>query len=337
MKKSRSERITGPKPEIPATFMEALRQAFQRPPGPGLSCPDPEMVIGCALEELNTTEQQQIQTHLLTCRDCLELFLDIRLALTEAESLPKERLMLNPKEVSLISQWIATIGQKIRRIWQPLINPRKLIPALATVSLVALVFLLGREEKSHVLPPPQPALEQEAAPTTPPHALSPPKSAPIQAFPTQPPSRGLPTTKKKVDTPTPVPEKSTTAFPDTMTESGIIHLELSQTSDPTGGFRLSFSADQDTFAYLLSHEDSGKIQVLFSGNLEGGKKFVYPQKDQGVKPGSNIDRATIYLIASKKPLVELDKIIPSLEATGGQQIQSLFPGATIRSLTVKFR
>ncbi len=90
MKKSKTKRSGGSEPEIPAAVMERLRQAFQESASPELSCPEPEQVIGCALEELEAAEQQKVQAHLLTCRDCLELFLDVRLARADAESPERE-------------------------------------------------------------------------------------------------------------------------------------------------------------------------------------------------------------------------------------------------------
>ena len=86
MKKSKNQSSGGSEPDIPAAVLERLRQAFQKSASPELSCPEPEQVIGCALEELEAAAAQKVQAHLLTCRDCLDLFLDVRLARAEAES-----------------------------------------------------------------------------------------------------------------------------------------------------------------------------------------------------------------------------------------------------------
>ena len=151
-------------------------------------------MIGCALEELEAAEQQKVQAHLLTCRDCLELFLDVRLARAEAES-PADAG--HPWKHSQKAGWLATFGRKVRETLQALVKPRKLIPALAAVSLVVLVVILGREERSRVLPPPHLALERQAAPTTAPSAAPPPEPTAAQPSPALP-GRGLLASKQEI-------------------------------------------------------------------------------------------------------------------------------------------
>ncbi len=327
MKKSKSKRSGGAEPEIPAAVMARLRQAFQEPGSPELSCPEPEQVIGCALEELAAAEQQQVQAHLLTCRDCLELFLDVRLARAEAEGLTETPLKAPQKD-----GWLATFGSKVRETLQSLIKPRRLIPAVAAVSLVVLVAILGREERFQVPPPPHLALERQAAPTTAPSAASPQEPTPAQPSPALP-GRGLLAAKRKFDTAAPVLEKSTTAT-GALSESGPMRLDFAEVPAPAGGARLSYGTDRDAFAYLLRQDRSGTINLLFSGKLEGGKPYHYPAKDLLLQSDPATGQVTIYLVATEKPVGDLAMKIQELEHHGINQIQNLFPGATIRSLTV---
>jgi len=87
--------------------------------------PGTELVIGCALEELEPAEQQQIRTHLLTCRDCLELFLDC------ASGPGRSRLpgwrgteRLTPRRL------LDTFGRRAQETLQALGKPRRLIPGV---------------------------------------------------------------------------------------------------------------------------------------------------------------------------------------------------------------
>ena len=121
-------------------------------------------MIGAALQELAAAEQQQIQDHLLTCRDCLELYLDVRSAQAEAEPAAVGKVNGTVDEKPL-QAWLAVWGRKVRETLRVMGKPRRLVPALAAVSLVVLVVILGREEKSRVLPPPNLAMEKQAAPT----------------------------------------------------------------------------------------------------------------------------------------------------------------------------
>jgi hypothetical protein len=328
MKKSKITKIGSSNPEIPAAVMEKLGQAFQAPAGVKLPCPEPEQVIGCALEELEAAELQKVQAHLLTCRNCLELFLDVRLSRAEAEG-----LMGTSLEVPQKTGWLATFGSKVRETLQALIKPRRLIPAVAAVSLLVLVVILGREEKSRVLLPTHLAMERSSGPTAAPSAPPPQESAeakPSQAFP----GRGLLASKRKFDTAAPVQEKST-ASNGTLSEPGSIRLDLTEVPAPAGGARLSYRAERDVFAYLLRQDRSGNITLLFSGRLEGGKTYFYPGKEQQPKLDLATAQATVYLIAAKKPVADLKTKIQELERARLQPTQSLFPGATIRSLMVK--
>ena len=152
----------------PATGAEAAkwRQAFQEPANAGPGCPEPEQVIGAALQELAAAEHRQIQDHLLTCRDCLELYLDVRSAQAEAEPAAVGKVNGTVAEKPL-QTWLAVWGRKVRETLRAMGRRRRLVPALAAVSLVVMVFILGREEKTRVLPPPDLAMEKQAAPSVP--------------------------------------------------------------------------------------------------------------------------------------------------------------------------
>jgi hypothetical protein len=306
--------------------MERLRQAFQKPTSSDHSCPNPELVIGCALGELGTVEQQQVQAHLQSCRDCLDLFLDVRLARAEAETPADEGL---EGETPHKAGWLEVLGRKVRETLPALLKPRKLIPALATVSLVALVFILGREERSKVLPPTRLASKYEAAPTPAPSAA--PPRAPEGIKP-PPAVLGLSTAKKKADSAAPALEKSIPIG--AVSESRPFRLDLTEAPTPGGG-DLSYRADRDVFAYLLRQDSSGRISLLFSGKLEGGKTYSYPIKDHLLQSDATAVQTTILLVASEKPVSDLETKLQTLERRSTKQVHDIFPGAVIRSLTVK--
>jgi hypothetical protein len=327
MKKSKNQSSGGSEPDIPAAVLERLRQAFQKSASPELSCPEPEQVIGCALEELEAAAAQKVQAHLLTCRDCLDLFLDVRLARAEAES--PAALTGAPQKAG----WLATIGSKVRETLQVLVKPRKLIPALAAVSLVVLVFMLGREDRPGVLPPADLALDRQAAPSTAPSAAPPQEPSAAPPSPALP-GRGLLASKRKSETAAPALEKSV-AGTGALSASRPGRVDFAEVPAPGGGTRLSYRSDRDAFAYLLRQDSSGKINLLFSGKLEGGKNYFYPDQGHLPKPDAAItDQTKVYLVASEKPLRDLETNMPDLEHHDIKQIQSLFPGATIRSLAV---
>jgi hypothetical protein len=333
MKKSTKGKFGGAEPEIPEAIMQKLQQRYQAPADPELICPEPEQVVAYALNELEAREHEKLQAHLLGCRDCLELFLDVQLAQAEAEIPADEQLYEMPLDAPQKGWWHLAFGRKVRETLQALVKPRKLIPALAAVSLVVLVVILGRETKPPGLTPPYLAMERHSAPTTVPSA------APPQELAEAKPSQALPGQRLRADT-----QKSEREAPSSrklaaagrfLPGSQSIQVELEARQALDDGPRLSYKVDRDAFALLLRHDGSGKVRLLFSGNLAGGQTYHYPEQDQRLKVDSDTARATLYLIASEKPLVDPDKKVEELEQQGIQHIHSLFPGSTIRSLAIK--
>ncbi len=299
-----------------------MRQAFQKPAIPGLACPEPEQVISSALQELAAPQQQQVQDHLLNCRDCLELYLDVCSARAEAEGTiaPEKK----PK-----AAWLAVLGHKVRETLQSLGKPKRLVPALAAVSLVILVVILGHEERSKMLPPPQLAEPRLVAPTTPPSAG--PSQEPAAAKPLPAPSGpGLLAAKPQAERAASLKKKSFSAAGALAEPIGLDFSEV-----PVDGARLSYRTNRDAYAYLLRQDQNGKISLLYSGGLEAGKNYYYPAQEHLLKSDPNTTKATFFLVASPSPVTDLEIRLKELEHLGKDQMQILFPQATIRSLSVR--
>ena len=94
------------------------RQAFQKPAIPDLACPEPELVISSALQELAEPKQQQVQDHLLSCRDCLELYLDVLSTQAEADSGEDRKFDGILDEEPAWAAWLAVLGHKVWEILQ---------------------------------------------------------------------------------------------------------------------------------------------------------------------------------------------------------------------------
>ena len=324
MKKTKSKSPVGTGSELPR-----LRQAFQKPAMPGLACPEPEQVISSALQELAAPKQQEVQNHLLNCRDCLELYLDVRLARAEADSSADWKFDGQVLEEKPRTDWLAVLGHKVRETLRLLGKPKRLVPALAAVSLVVLVVIWGREERSKMLPPPQFAEPRPVAPTTPPSAAPSQEPAASKPLPA-PPSYGLLAARPQAETAASFKRKST---PATGALSEPIRLDFSEV--PANGARLSYRANRDAYAYLLRQDQNGKINLLYSGGLEAGKTYYYPVQDHLLKSDAATTKATVFLVASPSPVTDLEIRLKELERLGKDQMKILFPRATIRSLSVR--
>jgi hypothetical protein len=328
MKKSKEKNPLKPSAEMPAKVMAGLRQAFQKQPVPDSACPEPEQVISSALEELASAEQQEVQKHLLTCRSCLDLYLDVRLAASEAASPAGEGLEeVFPEELIKVS-WLAAFSRKVREVLQALGRPRRLIPAVAAVSLTVFLIVLGSREFYRVAPPRQLTLERQepppeirhAAPSQEPAAVKPPPALPAPEVLASRPLAGKTAGYR---------EKARRAG---KALSGPIQVHLAEI--PADGGRIIFSADQKAFAYLLRQDRTGKIDLLYSGSLAAGKDYSYPGKNQPRQADTGAAGASIFLVASPTPIADVATRIKELERLGPDQMPLLFPEATIRSLSI---
>ena len=316
MKKSNKSR--GAEPELPAAVLEKARRAYRQPAPPDLPCPDPEQVISYALGELEAPARQRVHTHLLTCRNCLELCLDVRLARVDAE-IPAGRPGAG---------WLARVSRKAQELFQALSQPRRLIPALAAVGLVLLVVMVERQQRSPLLPPPaQVALERQAAPASPPGAGA-TREPEVFGLSAKLAENGPAAGKRKMKSAAPALERPSATLPAPPEPLG---LELS--ARPGGGARLAYRSHRQVFAYLLQQDPSGKISLLQAGQLEAGKTYFYPAQDGGLP--ADAAGSTVFLVAGSGPAADLKDRLEALERQGTGQIQNLFPKAEIRSVPVR--
>ena len=327
MKKSKGKNHSKPPAEIPAKFMAGLRQAFQKPTSPDSACPEPEQVISSALAELAGAEQQEVQNHLLTCRSCLDLYLDVRLAHSEAASPAGEGLKDVSSEGTKVS-WLTVFSRKVREALQALSRPHRLIPAVAALSLTVFLIVLGSREIYRLAPPRQLSLERQESPAKVQGAAPPQEPAAVKTHPALPApeilaARPLANKTAGFREKNRVPGKAL---------SGPIQVHLAEI--PTDGGRISFSADQNAFAYLLRQDRTGKINLLYSGSLEAHKNYSYPVKNHLLQADTGAAGATIFLVASPSPIADLAARIKELERLGPDQMRLLFPKATIRSLSI---
>jgi len=329
MKKSKNSNRSATKSAIQAKVMAALQKAFKKPPEADLSCPEPEQVISCALEESTAASQQQVKDHLLTCRNCLELYLDVRLAQSESQSPAGDELEEISPEGPSKAGWLAVLGHKARESFEALGRPKRLFPALAAVSLIILVIILGHEEKSQVLPPRQLARQREVPPSAPPSAA--PSQVPTAAKPLPPNSvPGHLAARLQAET---KDSSKTKSFSATGALREPIYLEFAVV--PNNGFRLSYRASQNAYAYLLRQDQNGNISLLHSSGIEGGKIYYYPAQNHLPESDAATPAATVFLIAAPTPVTDLKVRLKELQRLGKDQMQILFPDATIRSLSVQ--
>ena len=81
-------------PEIPEELMASLCKTFQEAgASKPLDCPESDKAIDYALHELDPKENRQFREHILSCRYCLDMVLDVRSA--DAEGISREGEILD--------------------------------------------------------------------------------------------------------------------------------------------------------------------------------------------------------------------------------------------------
>lgn len=77
--------------------LEGLKKAFMSDKtSTNDECPRADMVSAYAFGELNTEEGLKVREHIQTCRQCLELYMDIRLAEEETKKFQNEKVEVLP-------------------------------------------------------------------------------------------------------------------------------------------------------------------------------------------------------------------------------------------------
>ena len=125
--------------DIPAEVMAKLHAAYQASGARSTQgCPDPETVIGYALEELIPEKRGQVYAHLSECKDCLDLVLDLRSAWAETQAGEYKVRESAPIRVQPQS-WLAGLVERMSGLL-PRIGP---LPRLIPVAVALLVLAVG--------------------------------------------------------------------------------------------------------------------------------------------------------------------------------------------------
>ena len=96
-------------------FIENLQQVWHTTKGTRAElCPDEELVISYAFNELDAKKTQLIHKHILKCRHCLELALDVREAYAEAQKQKETVILPVIKDLKKKQTLVKEYGGKIQ-------------------------------------------------------------------------------------------------------------------------------------------------------------------------------------------------------------------------------
>jgi hypothetical protein len=127
--------------------MESLKSTFRATRTETTEeCPKVDLTIAYALGDPDLDEKSEIKEHIRTCRYCLDMFLDVRAAKSESQSLEGKKVDILPGLQGALEPDTppSSIWAKIRNIFSggTLLSPKP-IAVFATACLVLFVLIYG--------------------------------------------------------------------------------------------------------------------------------------------------------------------------------------------------
>ena len=111
-----------------------------------------------------------------------------------------------------------------------------------------------------------------------------------------------------------------------MAERGISHepsmvtIEEGDVLRSHDGFQIRFKTSLDAYAYVVLYSSRGEVQLLFpnpeidmSNKVKGGRSYTLPSKDLWFFLDENIGMETVFVLASKRPIDDLNVVVESLK------------------------
>jgi len=276
-------------------FIDSLKQAFMK---------DKENIAdGCQMEdqttdyafgELGPEESDKVKDHLTTCRYCLDLYMDIRMAEENAkyekvEVLPELQRAIDKGKKPAVSPF-----QKISAAISDFFEKGfsfKPVAAFATIVLLILGGIYALRDGSDLHPDT-------------PYA--------IQIM---------------------LQGRTQSGFRGGQPEYNEFQVEPGGAMKSDDYFRFQTKIDKDAYVYVVFQDSSGSIESLEKGFIAGGKDFFLPDADKWYHLDKNTGTEKLYLLASKNKIEDFTKRINDLKNGGMDTIGKIFPKATIQSFS----
>jgi len=273
--------------------MENLRRAFmkenQKADEP---CPMSEQAMAYAFGELDPDEADKVEEHIHTCRHCLDLVMDIKLAEQEAEELKDIKAEVLPGLQKAIDKTGAPRDSILSKIGQAIGDfffrgqGLKPVPAFATVAILIVAGVL---------------MFRGPGDTPAPYAIE-----ILMHGRTQVGLRGG------------QPE-----YKEFKVESGA-------TLHSGDYFRFQTRIDKPAFVYVVFQDSAGKIEFMEKGLVPAGRDFFLPDGNQWFQLDKNTGTERLFMLASEKQIEDFGQKVDALRTAGIEKIDRIFPGAKIQ-------
>jgi hypothetical protein len=275
-------------------MMDNLKQAFMKDKDKSFDeCPVADLISNYAFGELSPENIKRVEEHLRSCRSCLDLYMDIKLAEEDAYSLKKEKVEVLPG-----------LQQAIKKKRRPKASPlSKIIDSIseffsggfglkpvATFATIAMIMFMG----IYVL---------RDGPYNSPYGVE-----ILLHGRTQIGFRGEP------------------EYKNFLVESG-------GKMNSGDYFRFQVKIDDDAFVYVVFNDSLGNIQSLEKGYIATGNDVFLPDDEQWFHLDKNTGTEKLYLVVSSNRIKDFSGRVEKLKSDGIDSIEKVFPDATINSFS----
>jgi len=276
--------------------MDSLKQAFMKDKDKIIDeCPMADQVSDYAFGELGHEESDNVKEHLKSCRYCLDLYLDIRMAEEDAKNVKHEKVEVLPGLQNALNKGRKSepsFWDKIGTVISDFLGKGLTFKPVAAFATVILVIFAG------IL-----ILNPGGTPDTP-YAIK------ILLH-----------------------GRTQIGFRGGQPEYKEFQVEPGGKMNSEDYFRFQTKIDDDAFVYLVFQDSSENIQSLEKGFIAKNKDFFLPNNNKWYQLDQNTGMEKIYLIASKTKIEDFSARIEALKNGGIETIKKIFPKATIQSFS----
>ncbi|MDM8556140.1 DUF4384 domain-containing protein [Desulfococcaceae bacterium HSG7] len=279
--------------ETAGALIEAFRRAnLNRPPDFDEECAMSDKTLAYAMDEAEPQERAEIKEHLITCRECVDLYFDVRMSKKQAEASSQQPVPMSAESRAVIYNSSASASVSIfQKITADVLRYLSFLTTRQRFASVAAGFAMTCLAVYFFMPRP---LEMGIAMTAKPMTV-----------------RGA----SSLEAPFQVKEG------DTLKTSERFQVKITTNKDTYGYVILAGTSGRIN--------TSGRIKTLYSGKFKAGEPLFIPDAEKWEKLDYHSGTERIYLIATKRPIGSFDKKITELKSVDVESIEELFPDASL--------
>ena len=286
-KKKHNQHTDGNSPEhenrLPDDILAHVFQKYNEQNSETGFCEKTDMAIAYALNELTGKEKERAKSHILTCKACLDMVLDVRAAEAKAaekvdknsQISPAVAAAMNPSSGPAWALFFKNIRNRIKNTaFSPIVRTHKLVPGLTASALILCIVTFGLHNR-----------------------LS-PVSVQIGLIATA--GSSVPGDTGTV--------RGSDGDADPSKEPETYVLEPGGVLKTGDYFKVKIHTGKKAYVYLLLYNASGNtISPIYSGMTEAGKDKIVPQDSYGIQLGPYTGIKTIFLIVAPKEITNFDQ------------------------------